>query len=239
MQIATHGILAASASAAAPSFANTKSILLDGVDDYVDCGNPASLQFTGAMTASVWIKTTDSSSAEFIIGKDSISTNTRSFLLYRSGNNARFLIFVSGGNQLVTGTSTINDGNWHHVMGVNTGTDLKIYVDGVLENTNAGGGGTMLGGTSGAFNIGRRATAPAQRGHFTGNIDEVAVWNTDQSSNIATIYNSGSPADLASLSPVSWWRCGDGDTAPTLTDNGSGGNNGTMNNFSTFSTDVP
>jgi hypothetical protein len=30
-----------------------------------------------------------------------------------------------------------------------------------------------------------------------------------------------------------------GDTSPTLTDNGSGGNNGTMVNFTTFSTDVP
>ena len=47
--------------------------------------------------------------------------------------------------------------------------------------------------------------------------------------------------DLNALSspPVNWYRMGDGDTAPTLTDNGSGGNNGTMSNFSTFSTDVP
>ena len=44
---------------------------------------------------------------------------------------------------------------------------------------------------------------------------------------------------LLICSPVSWWRCGDGDTSPTLTDNGSGGNDGTMTNFSTFSTDVP
>ena len=29
------------------------------------------------------------------------------------------------------------------------------------------------------------------------------------------------------------------DTSPTLTDNGSGGNDGTMESFSTFSTDVP
>ena len=44
---------------------------------------------------------------------------------------------------------------------------------------------------------------------------------------------------LSDLSPLSWWRMGDGDTSPTLTDNGSGGNDGTMTNFSTFSTDVP
>jgi len=75
---------------------------------------------------------------------------------------------------------------------------------------------------------------------FQGGIDEVSVFTSELSqSNITSIYNSGVPNDISSLSPLSWWRCGDGDTAPTLTDNGSGGNNGTMTNFSTFSTDVP
>ncbi len=216
---------------------NTKSILLDGVDDYVDCGNPASLQITNTMTLSIWVKTTDTSTYEIIIGKDSISTGTRSFLLYRNGSIARFLIFKSSGNELVEGTTTINDGNWHHIMGVNDGTDLKIYVNGTLEGTNVGGGGTILNGIS-TFNIGRRASAPANRGYFTGNIDEVAVWDTDQSANASAIGGT-IPTDLSTYNPISWWRGGDGDTAPTLTDNGSGGNDGTMNNFTTFSTDVP
>ncbi len=216
---------------------STRSIALDGVDDYVDCENPTSLQITNTMTLSAWVKTTDTSTYEIIIGKDSISTGTRSFLLYRSGSVARFLIFNSSGTEFVEGTTTINDGNWHHIMGVNDGTDLKIYVNGTLEGTNVGGGGTFLNGIS-PFNIGRRATAPANRGYFTGTIDEVAVWNSDQSANASAI-GSTIPTDLSSYNPLSWWRCGDGDTAPTLTDNGSGGNNGTMANFTTFSTDVP
>ena len=72
-----------------------------------------------------------------------------------------------------------------------------------------------------------------------GNIDEVAIWNSDQSANATTIYNSGRPNDISSLSPLSWWRCGDGDTAPTITDNGTSGYDLTMQNFTTFSTDVP
>jgi len=77
--------------------------------------------------------------------------------------------------------------------------------------------------------------------NWLGNIDEVALWNTDESANVSSIYNSGVPNNLNDLSnpPLSWWRCGDGDTSPTLTDNGSGGNDGTMTNFTTFSTDVP
>jgi hypothetical protein len=75
---------------------------------------------------------------------------------------------------------------------------------------------------------------------FNGLIDEVSIFTTALSSSDATaIYNGGVPTSLTPYSPLGWWRCGDGDTSPTLTDNGSGGNDGTMNNFTTFSTDVP
>ena len=227
--------------ASTPSFSNTKSIELDGIDDYVDCGNGASLQITGSLSISAWIKTTNTSTTGIIVGKDGVSPHsTRSYQIqHLSTGEARFVIFKSGSVvESVTGTTLVNDGNWHHVMGVNDGTDLKIYVDGTLEGTNIGGGGTIQNGTAN-FNIGRRQGNGAYELEFLGNIDEVAVWNSDQSANASTIYNSGTPNDISSLSPVSWWRCGDGDTSPTLTDNGSGGNNGTMTNFSTFSTDVP
>ena len=220
------------------SFTNTKSILLDGVDDFVDCGNPISLQITGNITLSAWIKTSSTSAYEMAIGKEGVASGRRSYMLYRSGSNAKFFIHKGGSPQTVTGTSTINDGNWHHILGINNGSDIKIYVDGTLENTNVGGGGTIDNGIDNCY-IGRRGGTFAQRGFFEGNIDEAAVWNSDQTANVATIFNSGVPNDLASLSPISWWRCGDGDTAPTIIDHGSGGNNGTMTNFSTFSTDVP
>jgi hypothetical protein len=72
------------------------------------------------------------------------------------------------------------------------------------------------------------------------NIDEVSLFNSELSANdITSIYNSGVPNDIKQSFALSWWRCGDGDTSPTLTDNGSGGNDGTMTNFTTFSTDVP
>jgi hypothetical protein len=227
--------------AAPAAFTNTKSILLDGIDDYVDCGNPTSLQITGALTISAWVKTTNTSTNGVVVGKDGVSPHaTRSYQIQvQSSGTARFVIFKSGSVvELVTGTTLVNDGNWHHVMGVNDGIDLKIYVDGTLEATDLGGGGTIQNGTAN-FNIGRRQGNTTNELEFLGNIDEVAIWNSDQSANATTIYNSGVPNDISSLSPLSWWRCGDGDTSPILTDNGSGSNDGTMTNFTTFSTDVP
>ena len=223
------------------SFSNLKSIALDGVDDSVNCGNPTSLQITGALSISAWFKTTGTST-QMIVGKDAITGSNRSFHFFCDGSSGvmGFLIFSSGNTfEQVNSTSVVNDGNWHHVLGVNDGTDLKIYVDGALEGTNASGGGTIQNGTT-DFYIGRiEGLGSLYRSFWNGSIDEVAVWNSDQSANASTIYNSGVPNDLTSLSPLSWWRCGDGDTAPTLLDNGSESNNGTMENFTTFSTDVP
>jgi hypothetical protein len=50
--------------------------------------------------------------------------------------------------------------------------------------------------------------------------------------------------DGLNLSPVGWWRMGDNDggTGTTITDQGSGGNDGTLNNIASpngFVTDLP
>jgi hypothetical protein len=231
------------------SFASTNSFTFDGNTDYIDCGNGASLQITGALTISAWVKTTNTSTAGVVVGKDGVSPHaTRSYQVQvQSSGTARFVIFKSGSVvELVTGTTLVNDGNWHHIMGVNDGTDLKIYVNGILEATDLGGGGTIQNGTAN-FNIGRRQGNTTNELEFLGNIDEVAIWNSDQSANASTIYNSGVPNDLSSLSPLSWWRMGENATYAggqwTLTDQGSGGNDGTSSTLpappTQPSTDIP
>ena len=61
---------------------------------------------------------------------------------------------------------------------------------------------------------------------------------------VSDIYNSGAPLDLTTLSSntnlQSWWRMGDGDTYPTITDN-KGSVNGTMTNMESgdIVSDVP
>ena len=114
---------------------------------------------------------------------------------------------------------------------------MKIYINETLNNsisvTNATGTlGTALPQDS--VKIGKRLPTT---GFYNGKIDEVAVWNSDQSANITSIYNNGVPQSLASLNPLGWWRMGDKSTYSnpggvgnwTLVDQGSGGNDGTSN----------
>jgi len=224
----------------ASSFTNTKSILLDGFDDYVDIGNPSNLTAITSISISAWFKTTDTVGGLVIVGSDDQIQGRRYIL--RTHNSSciklRFISFSSNGSfDDIIGTTNINDGQWHHVMAINNGTNLKIYIDGVLDNSNTNGNLINTTFATPNINIGRRSYSGSE-GYFSGSIDEVAIWSSDQSANASAIGGT-IPTDLSTYNPISWWRCGNGDTAPTLTDNGSGGNDGTMQSFNTFSTDVP
>jgi len=145
-------------------------------------------------------------------------------------------------------TNTITDSNWHHIVLTYSGGSggvvrdrVEIYIDGVQQTVSRSGNivSSLSTLSSAPFNIGARDD---QNVFMDGKIDEVAVFNSELSqSDVTAIYNGGTPNDISALNPLSWWRMGDnnGGTGTTITDEGSGGNNGTMINGPTFETDVP
>ncbi len=230
-------------------FNNTKSIALDGIDDYVDCGDNDNLSFGDGVTdlpfsISAWIKI-GQTTAQGIFTKYGSVSSTREYLFYITGGKLR-LLFIdasNGANNFATGTTNLSINTWYHVCATYDGSGgstayngMTLYINGVAESvTTTGGSYTAMSNTTQVVEIGKYLT-----NELLGNIDEVSIFNSELSqSDITSIYNSGVPNDISSLSPLSWWRCGDGDTASILSDNGSGGNDGTMTNFTTFSTDVP
>ena len=115
--------------------------------------------------------------------------------------------------------------------------DCKLYVNGSVQTS-------TLSLSSISYST---ATSAKIGSYYTGNyldglIDEVSLFDSALSaSDITSIYNSGVPNDISSLNPVGWWRMGDNDggTGTTITDQGSGSNDGTLTNGPTFSTTVP
>jgi len=143
---------------------------------------------------------------------------------------------MNNGTRLTANTSVL-DNQWHHIVvtyNTSLATDnLKIYIDGTLDNS-ANRQVVIQGSGTNQLIIGEYRAS----NFFNGNIDEVAVWDSELSaSDVSTIYGTGAPSDLSSLSPVSWWRF-EG-TGTTATDSGSGGNDGTLTNGVTRSSDVP
>jgi len=227
------------------SFSNTQSIELDGIDDEV------SMDFTNTSSTgsiSVWIKPTDYTTGSQIIClyvsggyRDLIS------LSQRTDGTIAFSAFDGGSTRwrVVTDNAVVSNGTWTHVVFSFDGSNGTIYINGSTVSqtyevtTNTSWWWDDLLPTTQRLGILRVNGYSAQQRYY-GNIEEQSVFTTALSSTeVSAIYNSGLPTDLSSKSNiVAWYRCGDGDTAPILTDN-IGSNNGTMTNFSTFSTDVP
>jgi len=232
-----------------PSFSNTKSIALDGVDDYVNVGDADNLSFGNGTTdspfsISAWIKPVDSVKFRIVFKYNATTSLREYFFQVSTASKLQVGLYdaSNGGSLSRVGNTTILENVWSHVAmtynGNGSGNGIKIYLNGSLNNGSTGGGGsyTAMNNTNEPLLIGKFSGGTLADGL----IDETAIFNTELSaSDVTSIYNGGVPNDISSLSPLSWWRCGDGDTSPTLTDNGSGGNDGTMTNFSTFSTDVP
>jgi hypothetical protein len=200
----------------APVFTNNFSLEFDGIDDYVTIANNINLQISDTLSISQWIKFTGTSQQYVTnFGNDygTYVSNGKFAIVFRNTANTQ---------KGLISTININDGQWHHILAIKTTTNLYLYVDGVLES-NANG------------DVGRISTRSSAIGAifngsslFNGNIDEVALWNTDQSSNVSSIYNNGVPNNLNDLStpPLSWWRFEEG-SGITAKDSGSGGNDGT------------
>jgi len=232
------------------AFSNTNSIDLDGFNDFVTMGNTIDFANDGteAFSFSCWFKTTDTAT-QVLIGKQINTTPFNGYNISLSSNTIGFFLGTTSLNARIqgkTGTiSSISNGSWHHLAITYDGSQdisgFTIYYDNASQSITTTYNNTPTGVSSSVeFMLGARGTTSSYGVLYDGILDEVAYFNSELSaSDVSTIYGSGTPSSLASLSPVSWWRCGDGDTSPTLTDNGSATNDGTMNNFTTFSTDVP
>jgi len=220
-------------------FNNTKSIELDGIDDYVDCGNVTSLNGLANGSISMWFKTSNTAAQIFMAKWASGQQQFYAILL----PNIRIDVYSDNIGFRSTDTIALADGNWHHLAitldgGLTGNQRFKVYVDATALTNLGFNGPTAFSTSTSDLLIGKRNDYGFSE--WNGNLDEVAIFTKTLSSlEVSALYDNG-PTDLSTEANLAnWWRCGDGDTSPTLTDNGSGGNNGTMTNFTTFSTDVP
>jgi hypothetical protein len=157
-----------------------------------------------------------------------------------------YALSTAGGGQFmsatntVTGMTDINDNNWHHISGTYDGSDMKIYIDGMLENTNSNYSGD-LPIVAGDLRIGADyQVTPAN--FFHGFIDEVKIYpyartadeiKQDYAAGLAGIKsNTGVAASFGSQSDkwltdglVGYWKMDESATTSGAID--SSGNSGT------------
>lgn len=156
------------------------SLNFDGTDDYVEV--PMTIAFPNVTTAA-WIKTTDANA--MIIER----SNTSFYFALISGQVCMYLATASP--VWTCSTTTVHDGNWHHVVGSYDGVTKSIYIDGKLSNSISASGSVGSGGAA-ALQIGNRNNSGTRIDFFAGQIDEPKVFNYGLSPiQVKTLFNNG------------------------------------------------
>ena len=225
---------------------STKSVASDGANDYIAVGDVTEINSATNLSTSCWFKINSGASwggdgQPLLISGGSSSWSSGSDAFYVQVLSTSTIRYTSEyGTENDDFSTTIAEGAWYNLVTVQAGTNLTVYLNGSSIGT-----ATVLAvGTWGTgLTIGKWAAG--NYNYLDGFIDEVALFTSALSSSDATaIYNSGTPADLTSLSPIGWWRMGDGTedgSGTTVYDMRPSGtpNNATLTNGPTFSTDVP
>ena len=220
------------------SFSNAYSVDFDGTDDYASFS--AINIPDGPRTISAWFK-----ASSLVSGYKGLIGGTSNYLGVDLSANF-FLLWDGTTSRYKQWTGTISTSSWVHVMVVDNDSgsagNCVFYVNGSDIGIPAPSANTSAPGALTFSYLGRKSND-----YFPGLIDEVAIWNSDESANISEIRDtSGSnpvPGDLSLMTnqPLHWWRMGDNDsgTGSTITDQGSVGVDATLQNQASFSSDVP
>ena len=136
---------------------------------------------TASRTYEAWVKTSTTDNGAIVA--NGINSTSQKWIIRLDGGQLRLEI----NGAYVRGTTSIDDGEWHHIAvvlnnsGSSTLNDVTLYVDGAVES---------LSGSSNTGNSINTATGqklwvgmdPSNRG-WSGNIDEVRVWSVVRTQN--------------------------------------------------------
>lgn len=153
---------------------------------YVDTPLSNSFMLDKIFSVEAWVKTT--SNNHTVCG---FPNGTVWWLYLNTTGNILFHVGGSTSGLDATSTSTINDGNWHHIVGVcNTSgslTTLTIYVDGTAQASTTA---TNIGTVSGTGNF--RISEASATYSWVGSLDEIAVYDSVLSpTSVTSHYNAG------------------------------------------------
>lgn len=119
-----------------------------------------------------------------------------------------------------TGNTGANVTDYYSRFTVHVNDTAYTYLSGIATPQNSSNGFTGGWDVSSIFTVGRRVSNSSGFGGF---MDEVSIYNRVLSgAHITAIYNGGDASvDLVTdgLTPSHWYRMGDEDTFPTITDN--------------------
>jgi hypothetical protein len=162
--------------------------LFDGTGDYVSTPDSADLELGSQdFTLDFWFRCTAAGgSFENACGKAATGGAAREYICYRgSGNKMEFALYKAGvfsvGLASTTSFTDVLNAGWHHFAVTRSGDTVRLFVDGVLEDSDTFTG--SVDSTTGGLAVGRLGDEAGNE--WTGSVDEfrlsvgVARWTAN------------------------------------------------------------
>jgi len=184
------------------------ALSFDGVNDYVAVSNTPALQITNTITVEAWINRAAKSIQMGIVEKYGPGGGTDGgyALRIQPTDNVRFYTLDNGStSSSVDGATALGTNEWYHVAGVWDGTNLMVYVNGVLDGSFASPRNPKSGTTP--LIIGNRGYALGTA--FAGEIDEVRIWDIARTQHQIAVDMTRSLSGTES-GLVAYWRFDEG-----------------------------
>jgi prepilin-type N-terminal cleavage/methylation domain-containing protein len=171
------GVLGINCPTVSPSWVAGKTgsaLSFNGTSNNVSINNSVNLNFTTSMSVSAWIKWNVTPSTGVAYATIVNKNGDNQYRLQHNATNSKFEfgIKTNTGSTYVTSTTTPVVGVWYHLVGTWDGNLVKIYVNGILEQT-----GTRVGALLSSTSPLKIASFSADYRYFNGIIDEVSFWD--------------------------------------------------------------
>ena len=162
-----------------------QALSFDGVDDYVVVGSLSNPPSINAITMSSWIYWKSSTESYNTILENYGGSSGYGILLRSDQKIASY--FNDSGGYIDGGGSSVPFNTWTHIVSTYDGANVKIYINGVLDQT-LGWVGSFSNNTN--LRIGHDQFGAGR--YFNGAIDDVRIYNRALSaSEVKLLYNLG------------------------------------------------
>jgi len=227
-----------------------KALDLDGINDYVDCGDDAATRISNNLSVMtcIYVDGSQPKEKQILTKYNWMTEDYRTWSMctgFSTNQRFRVLVFAASGawadrKDYETKDDVLTAG-WHMVGFTFVSGVLKLIVDGVEQTVNKFSDytvNTLYSGANSPVVMASRGTDGTPDGFLACRLCNTSIWDTAvlSEANFATLWGSGTPTDPADLTPagggslVASWCWNTAITYPTIPDN-TGSSDGTMTNM--------